>query len=47
MLTEQLEEFLDFLQYEKNLSPVFICESAGTQIEDSFEMKKILSEISK
>lgn len=33
--------------YEKNLSPVFICESAGTQIEDSFEMKKILSEISK
>lgn len=33
--------------YEKNLSPVFICESAGTQIEDSYEMKKILNEISK
>lgn len=33
--------------YEKNLSPVFICESAGTQIEDSYEMKKMLKEFEK
>lgn len=28
--------------YKKDLSPVFICESAGTQIEDAYSMKKIL-----
>lgn len=27
--------------YKRNLSPTFICESAGTQIEDALEMKKI------
>jgi len=27
--------------YKKNLSPVFICESAGTQPEDALEMKKM------
>ena len=30
--------------YKKNLSPIFICESAGTQIEDALTMKKILEE---
>lgn len=28
------------LVYEKNLSPIFICESAGTQTEDALTMKK-------
>lgn len=28
--------------YKKNLSPTIICESAGTQIEDSLKMKNIL-----
>lgn len=28
------------LVYKKNLSPVFICESAGTQAEDALKMKK-------
>ena len=27
--------------YKRNLSPTFICESAGTQIEDALEMKKM------
>ncbi|MBR3792008.1 MAG: TIM barrel protein, partial [Clostridia bacterium] len=27
--------------YKKNISPIFICESAGTQIEDSLTMKKM------
>ena len=31
--------------YKKNLSPTFICESAGTQIEDSLTMKNILKSI--
>lgn len=29
--------------YKKNLTPTIICESAGTQIEDSLTMKKILN----
>ena len=29
------------LIYKKNLSPVFICESAGTQTEDAIAMKKM------
>ena len=47
-LTFEDEEFgPDFkyvaeIVYKKNLSPVFICESAGTQIEDSLSMKKML-----
>ena len=31
--------------YKKNLSPTFICESAGTQVEDSLTMKNILKSI--
>lgn len=31
--------FVAEIVYKKNLSPVFICESAGTQIEDALEMK--------
>ena len=34
-------EFLAELIARKNLSPVFICESAGTQAEDAAQMKKI------
>lgn len=33
------------LIYKKNLSPVLICESAGTQAEDAFEMKRIYKKI--
>lgn len=35
-------DFVAEIVYKKNLSPTFICESAGTQIEDSLEMKKTL-----
>ena len=31
--------------YKKNISPTFICESAGTQIQDALEMKTILGGI--
>ena len=34
-------EFIAEIVYKKNLSPVFICESAGTQIEDALAMKKM------
>lgn len=33
--------------YKKNLSPVFICESAGTQIEDSLAMKNMYNDFLK
>lgn len=33
--------------YKKNLSPTIICESAGTQIEDSLTMKKITEKFGK
>ncbi len=35
-------DYVAEIVYKKNLSPTFICESAGTQIEDSLTMKKIL-----
>lgn len=35
-------DFVAEIVYKKNLSPTFICESAGTQIEDSLEMKNTL-----
>ena len=34
-------DYVAEIVYKKNLSPTFICESAGTQIEDSLTMKKI------
>lgn len=33
--------------YKKGLSPVFICESAGTQPEDALEMKKMYNKLDK
>ena len=35
-------DYVAEIVYKKNLSPTFICESAGTQIEDAFSMKKTL-----
>ena len=35
-------DYVAEIVYKKNLSPTFICESAGTQIEDSLTMKKTL-----
>ncbi len=35
-------DYVAEIVYKKNLSPTFICESAGTQIEDSLTMKKML-----
>ena len=35
-------EYIAEIVYKKGLTPTFICESAGTQIEDSFTMKKEL-----
>lgn len=37
-------DFVAEIVYKKDLSPVFICESAGTQIEDAYSMKKILED---
>ncbi|MGN0675494.1 MAG: TIM barrel protein [Oscillospiraceae bacterium] len=42
----QFEPLME-LVYERNLSPVFICESAGTQTEDSQAMKKYYESIAK
>jgi deoxyribonuclease-4 len=33
--------------YKNNLSPVFICESAGTQTEDAQTMKRYLDALKK
>ena len=35
-------DYVAEIVYKKNLSPIFICESAGTQIEDALTMKKTL-----
>lgn len=35
-------DYVAEIVYKKNLSPTFICESAGTQIEDSLTMKETL-----
>lgn len=35
-------DYIAEIVYKKNLSPTFICESSGTQIEDSFAMKQML-----
>ena len=40
------EPLMDVI-YENNLSPVFICESAGTQTEDALSMKKYLDSLKK
>ena len=40
----EFEPLMDVV-YENNLSPVFICESAGTQTEDAQAMKKYLENI--
>lgn len=37
-------DFVAEIVAKKNLTPTFICESSGTQIEDSFDMKKMLEE---
>lgn len=37
-------EFIAEIVAKKNLTPTFICESSGTQIEDSLTMKKMLEE---
>ena len=39
--------FVAEIVYKKNLSPVFICESAGTQIEDALEMKNSVKNLGK
>jgi len=41
----EFEPLMDVV-YENNLSPVFICESAGTQTEDALAMKKYLESLS-
>ncbi len=41
----QFEPLMDVV-YENNLSPVFICESAGTQTEDALTMKNYLDNLS-
>ena len=40
----QFEPLMDVV-YENNLSPVFICESAGTQTEDALTMKTYLENL--
>ena len=40
----QFEPLMDVV-YENNLSPVFICESAGTQTEDALAMKTYLENL--
>ncbi len=40
-------DFVAEITAKKNLSPVFICESAGTQPEDALTMKKIYEKIYK
>ena len=42
----EYEPLMDVI-YENNLSPVFICESAGTQTEDALSMKKYLDSLKK
>lgn len=42
----EFEPLMDVV-YENNLSPVFICESAGTQTEDAQTMKKYFESFSK
>ena len=42
----EYEPLMDVV-YENNLSPVFICESAGTQTEDALSMKKYLDSLKK
>lgn len=40
-------DFVAEIVYKKGLSPVFICESAGTQIEDALMMKNTLKSLMK
>ena len=42
----EFEPLMDVV-YENNLSPVFICESAGTQTEDALAMKTYLESLKK
>ena len=42
----EFEPLMDVV-YENNLSPVFICESAGTQTEDALMMKNYLDNLKK
>ena len=42
----EYEPLMDVV-YENNLTPVFICESAGTQTEDALAMKKYLDSLKK
>ena len=40
-------DYVAEIVYKKGLSPVFICESAGTQPEDALEMKKMYNNLNK
>ncbi len=39
--------FVAEIVYKKNISPTFICESSGTQIEDAMTMKKMYTDLKK